>query len=198
VTVRAPDSVRSGAHYAIRFRVLAGREPGFTLLELVIVMFIMGLIMMIALPNVTIISSARLRSEARRLAGRATFLYEKAAAEKVVYRLIFHLDRDLNGYEVARLDPFDMEPKFTPASGPATQAVLMPPGVRIRDVTVEGVGTVERGVVATHFYPGGYVDATLVHITDTGGAVYTLFLNPLTGRVSIALGDIRDAAQMEQ
>jgi len=172
-------------------------ERGFTLLELVIVMFIMGLIMTIALPNITAISGARIRSEARRLSGRARFLYEKAAVEKAVYRLIFHLDSKRNGYEVARLDPYDPEPKFVPVNSPATEPVLMPAGVKVRDVTVEGIGTVARGMAATQFYPGGYVDATLVHLSDASGNVYTLFFDPLTGRVSIAEGDIRDAGEME-
>ncbi|MGH7947624.1 MAG: pilus assembly FimT family protein [Candidatus Binataceae bacterium] len=192
----APASPRPGAYRTAR--IPADRfERGFTLLELVMVMFIIGLIMTIALPNITGISGARVRSEARRLSGRATFLYEKAAVEKVVYRLIFHLDSKRNGYEVARLDPYDPEPKFVPVIGPATEPVLMPAGVRVRDVTVEGIGTIARGMVATQFYPGGYVDATIVHLSDAGGNVYTLFFDPLTGRVSIEAGDIRDTGEMQ-
>ncbi|MGH7864493.1 MAG: prepilin-type N-terminal cleavage/methylation domain-containing protein, partial [Candidatus Binataceae bacterium] len=51
----APASLRAGA--LPRTRIPAGRfERGFTLLELVIVMFIIGVIMTIALPNITSIS----------------------------------------------------------------------------------------------------------------------------------------------
>lgn len=167
---------------------------GFTLLELVMVVFIMGLLLMIAMPNLGAFRGTQVRSEIRRLAGRATYLYEKAAAEKAVYRLIFHIDS--GAYEVARLDPFAVEPAFLPATGPGTEPVKLPPTVAIRDVSVEGIGTFSRGSVATHFYPQGYVDATLIHLVDASGTVYTMFLNPLTGGVAVALGDYRDARQL--
>jgi hypothetical protein len=44
--------------------------------------------------------------------------------------------------------------------------------------------------VSCNFDPEGYVDATVVHLVDPGGTVFTLTFQPLTGRVSIARGDI--------
>src|SRR5258708_38931774 len=67
---------------------------GFTLLELAVVMFIMGLVMLIAMPYFGGLHRTQLKSEARRLAGRSNYLYEEAGAQKVLLRLTFDLDRN--------------------------------------------------------------------------------------------------------
>lgn len=163
-------------------------SPGFTLLELAVVIFIMGLMLTLAMPYLGGFRKAALRSQARRLAGRATYLFDEAAGHKLVLRLIF--DMDNNRYAVASLDPYAIQPVFAPDQSPAARPVTMPTAIRIRDVTVEGIGTVNRGTVATNFYPEGYVDATVVHLDDATGDVMTLIFVPLTGQVSIVSGDV--------
>ena len=103
-------------------------------------------------------------------------------------RLIF--DMDNNGYATAQLDPYAVKPVFAPDNTHADRPVALPAAIRIRDVTIEGVGTVNRGVVATNFYPEGYVDATVVHLEDASGDVMTLEFSPLTGQVAIVNGDV--------
>jgi prepilin-type N-terminal cleavage/methylation domain-containing protein len=166
---------------------------GFTLLELALVMFIMGLMLSLVLPYLGGFRYAKLKSETRRLAGRASYLFDEASGQKVMLRLVFDIDH--NGYWVARYDPYsihlsDKEPVFTQDKGPGAQPVLLPPDVRIRDVTVEGVGTTNEGQAFCQFYPEGYVDATVVHLMDASGNVMTLALIPLTGEVEIAAGDV--------
>lgn len=161
---------------------------GFTLLEMVLVLFIMGLMMMIAMPHLGSFRIAKLKSEARRLSGRVAYLYDRASADKVVLRLTFDLDR--NRYFVSRLDPYALQPVFQLDTEPGFQPVSMPAGVHLRDATVEGIGTLARGTVSCYFYPEGYVDATVVHLVDDWGNVFTLTFNPLSGRVAIAAGDL--------
>ncbi|MDO8432969.1 MAG: prepilin-type N-terminal cleavage/methylation domain-containing protein [Candidatus Binatus sp.] len=163
-------------------------SPGFTLLELAVVIFIMGLMLSLVMPYLGGFKQAALRSQARRLAGRATFMYDQAAGHKVVLRLTFNLD--MNAYAVARLDPYAIRPVFQPDQSPTGRPVILPPEVQIRDVTVEGIGTVKRGVISTNFYPEGYVNATIVHLQDSSGNVMTLMFTPLTGKVVIARGDV--------
>ena len=177
-----------------RLRALSPRigvrrwSPGFTLLELAVVIFIMGLMLTLAMPYLGGFRKAALRSQARRLAGRATYLFDEAAGHKLVLRLIF--DMDNNSYAVAKLDPYAIQPIFAPDTEPAGRPVTMPSAIRIRDVTVEGVGTMNRGTVSTNFYPEGYVDATVVHLDDASGDVMTLIFVPLTGQVSVVNGDV--------
>ena len=175
-------------------RGLARNAVGFTLLELAVVMMIMGLVIMLAIPYLGGLGNAQLKSEARRLASRANYLYEEAAAQKVMLRLVFDLDS--NGYFVMRLDPFAARPAVVREGGPAGVRAIMPRGVRIRDVWVEGAGTQIRGTISCQFYPTGYVDATVVHMTDARGVVYTLTISPTSGQVAITNKDLDPPAAL--
>jgi general secretion pathway protein H len=170
---------------------VSSASPGFTLLELAVVIFIMGLMLTLALPYLGGFREAALKSQARRLAGRATYMFDEATGHKLVLRLIFDLDN--NGYAAAQLDPYAVKPVFAPDTTMSNRPVMMPAAIRIRDVTIEGIGTVNRGVVATNFYPEGYVDATVVHLEDASGDVMTLEFSPLTGQVAIISGDVMPA-----
>jgi Tfp pilus assembly protein FimT len=166
-------------------------SAGFTLLEIAVVLFLMGLMLLIAMPYMGGVTDAQLKSVSRRLAGRATYLYEEASARKLVIQLVF--DMDHNAYFVMTADPYSPQPAFFPDHSSSGATVMLPDAVRIRDVTVEGVGTLSRGTIATEFYPEGYVDATIVHLIDSKGRVMTLGIDPLTGEVMIASGDLRAA-----
>src|SRR5258708_22661516 len=98
-------------------------SPGFTLLELAIVIFIMGLMLSLTMPYLGGFRRAALRSQARRLAGRATFLFDEASGHNLVLRLIFDLDN--NGYAVARLDPYSIQPVFAPDRTPSSHPLVM-------------------------------------------------------------------------
>ena len=165
--------------------------PGFTLLELAVVIFIMGLMITLTLPYLGGFRQAALKSQARRMAGRATYMFDEATGHKLVLRMIFDLDN--NGYAAAQLDPYAVKPVFAPDTSMSGRPVMMPAAIRIRDVTIEGIGTVNRGVVSTNFYPEGYVDATVVHLEDASGEVMTLEFSPLTGQVAIISGDVMPA-----
>ncbi len=202
--LRLPSPARSGKLPAMRTvdNSMCGKwQPlrqrrfgrGFTLLELAVVMFLMGLVMTIAMPYFGSMQTSQMRSEARRLASRANYLYQEAGAQKVILRLTFDLAH--NGYFASRLDPFAAKPAFHAENGPAGVRVVMPSGVWIRDVTVEGLGTFQHGVVSAQFYPGGYVDATLIHLADRKGEVFTLAIDPFSGHVSIVRGDVHPASR---
>lgn len=170
---------------------VSSASPGFTLLELAVVIFIMGLMLTLAMPYLGGFREAALKSQARRMAGRATYMYDEATGHKLVLRLIFDIDN--NGYAAAQLDPYAVKPVFAPDTTMSGRPVMMPAAIRIRDVTVEGIGTVNRGIIATNFYPEGYVDATVVHLEDASGDVMTLEFSPLTGQVAIISGDVMPA-----
>jgi prepilin-type N-terminal cleavage/methylation domain-containing protein len=179
-------AVRSASHPR------ASETAGFTLLEITVVLFILGMLLTLVFPHIGGFRNARLKSEARKLAGRANLLYHTAAARKMVMRLSFDIDG--NGYFVSRLDPYSPDPSFLPDIDARNAPVRLPQGVRLRDVTVEGIGTVSRGTASCLFYPSGFVDPTVVHLENDTGTVFTLRFDPLTGRVQIARGDFAATA----
>lgn len=169
---------------------------GFTLIEMAIVIFIMALMFTIAIPYLGGYRTAVLKSTARRLAGRATYLFDEAETHKLVLRMVFNLDTQV--CTVVSLDPYSTQPVFAPDTAPGSAPLRMPNSVRIRDVTVGSLGTFRAGVVAAQFYPEGYVDPTLIHLVDLSGHVMTLAFSPLTGQVLIAMGDRTMAEMMTQ
>jgi prepilin-type N-terminal cleavage/methylation domain-containing protein len=190
-----PVPARRGADRAdLARRTPAGGAPGFTLLEIAVVIFIMGLVMTLAIPYLGGFHGAQLKSEARRLAGRANYLYDEASNQKVIYRMTFDLDH--NGYYVTRMDPYGTDPKFIPYSGTWGDEVVMPAGLVLRDVSVEGIGGAKAGSISCQFYPEGYVDATVIHLASVAGEVLTLSFNPLTGNVGIVSGDVPPVAAL--
>src|SRR5438105_2523939 len=72
---------------AIRNPQSALPKGGFTLLELSVVLFIIGLLVTIALPRLGDLSGARLESSARRLAALVRYLGGEAAFSGRLYRL---------------------------------------------------------------------------------------------------------------
>lgn len=184
-SIRRPPGLARARHQRSQ---PAGGAPGFTLLEIAVVIFIMGLMIGLAMPYLGGFHSAELKSEARRLAGRATYLYDEASTHQVIYRMTFDLDH--NAYFVMRLDPYAAQPKFMPYSGPWGGMVVMPPGLILRDVSVEGLGAAKAGAISCQFYPDGYVDATVIHLVSVSGKVLTVSFNPLTGNVGIVSGDL--------
>jgi len=190
-----PVAPRIGAARAdFERRTPAGGVPGFTLLEIAVVIFIMGLVMTLAIPYLGGFHGAQLKSEARRLAGRANYLYDEASNQKVIYRITFDLDH--NGYYLSRMDPYGTDPQFLPYSGPWGDEVVMPAGLVLRDVSVEGIGRAKDGSISCQFYPEGYVDATVIHMASISGEVLTLSFNPLTGNVGIVSGDVPPVAAL--
>ena len=172
------------------------KRPGFTLLELAVVLLIIGLILAIAMPHFGGFQGAELRSEAHRLATRSHYLYQEAGAQKVLLRL--NLDLNHSTYFVTRLDPFAARPSFRPESGPAGGVVTMPADVRLRDVWVEGGGVFRRGIVRCQFYPSGIADAAVIHLFDRNGDVMTVGIDPFDGTVAIIPGDLSPFALQKE
>src|SRR5260370_8642226 len=70
----------------------ASASAGFTRLELAAVIFIMGLMLTLALPYLGGFRQAAPKSQARRMAGRATYLFHEPTGHKLVLRLLFDMD----------------------------------------------------------------------------------------------------------
>jgi prepilin-type N-terminal cleavage/methylation domain-containing protein len=164
------------------------RQDGFTLIELAVVVFVMALMLTLAMPYAGVLRDAKLKSVARQLAGRATFLYVQANTQKLVLRLNF--DLQANRYFVTWLDPYALKPGFLPYTRPGGEPVMLPAGVKLRDVVVADGKGKRESVVSCNFYPQGFADAAVIHLISSYGRVMTLSLSPLTGRVKIVAGDV--------
>jgi general secretion pathway protein H len=165
----------------------ARADSGFTLIELGLVLLIIAIAVTLVAPRFRDQSHAELISQTRKLATTFRFLQHEAILNGRVYRLNFDLDQQR--YFVTSADQSDEFGAFTQESGIVGRDVVLPASLQIADVDVPLVtGKLYEGVAFTHFYPDGYVDATVVHL-DNGQEVYTLYVDqPLTGRAYVASG----------
>jgi prepilin-type N-terminal cleavage/methylation domain-containing protein len=144
-------------------------DSGFTLLELIVVLFILSIVMAIVLPSLAGFGEDRLKSEAKEIASVLTYLNDSAASRKETFALKFDLDKNLitwkspEGEKTKRFDD-------------------------LTAVTAQSVGTVSHGEAIFFFGPLGIGENLSVHV-GRGDKNTTVTLNHLSGRVKIIQGE---------
>ncbi len=161
---------------------------GFTLFELVVVLFIVSLISLLVFPKLQGFLAPDLPGTARHLIATIRHLHDEAEATKQIYRLNYDLD---TGEYWASL--VSVTSSATGGAGGGSQEVspammkhvALPDRIRFKDVTTLHQGKVSEGQAFTQFYPSGRVEKTLIHLTLDKDQVLALIINPLTGAVKV-------------
>lgn len=156
-------------------------EHGFSLLELLVVLFILTILVGVIAPRVWV--PQYLDGTARHLGGLVQALHDKSRANKVLYRL--HFQVDLGQYWVTVVNGRN--------EYPASDQIFrgrrnLPGGVQFQNVMVSSRGWVREGEVFTQFFPVGRVEPTVIHLADTGRVV-SLLIHPVTGSVRVVNGN---------
>ncbi|MCC6848528.1 MAG: prepilin-type N-terminal cleavage/methylation domain-containing protein [Deltaproteobacteria bacterium] len=158
--------------------------PGFTLLELAVVLAILGIAVAFLAPRLRDPEDVALAASAERLATTARYLYDEAAYRRLPMRL--NLDLDQQAYFVTVLGGEPDAPEFVPLDSPLARPVSLPANVAFRDVVLPAVGLVTEGVVFAQFSPEGWADPLVVHLHGRSGGDATMAIEPLTGRTRVA------------
>ena len=158
------------------------RASGFTYLELIAVIVILGGLIALVAPRFAGTGRTYLRTDARRLATLTRYVYEATATKRLSYRLRF----DLDGGSVSVATSAGGE-EFTPEADPVIRRLKLRGGVELADIVVPGPGKVTAGEVDVFFAPSGPVEPFVVHLSY-GDHVKTLDFNPYSGRVRVRDG----------
>ena len=164
----------------------ASSLKGFTLLELTVVLFIVGLLIATIVPHLGNVGGARLDATAKRLAAVVRYLAGEAALQNRPYRLNYDLDK--HTYWVTTLVATQDGAEFQEDLSLLSRTVQLPPAITFADVQAPGVGRVSTGHIYTHFLPQGYTDPTLIHLRDQYSRVVTVLIPSLTGEARIYEG----------
>lgn len=142
----------------------SGRK-GFTLVELLVVIFVISLVAALAMPSFSVIGEKRIKSDARKVSAIVRFLAESAVARKQTYALkIDFAERSIH-YE-----------------GPDGQRSVI-----IKDITsvdMQTKGLISEGDLTVFFGPMGASEAFSIYLGDSEDT-FTIAFNPLSGRVKI-------------
>ena len=164
----------------------AGRltsSPGFTLVEMCVVLLIVSIFAFLVVPRLELSGGGELAASAKRLGGTTKYLFNEAALTGREHRLFYDLDR--GSYRAMVLQP-DGELVELQGTG---KGARLPEGVRFRELTLRGHGSFTSGEIMTRIHPTGWMEETIIHLQDKAGKQLTLRIAPLSGITDIYPGD---------
>lgn len=157
------------------------KSAGFTLIELIVVVFLLGAFFSVAMPRLFKTGDMNLRSASRGLVTTIRYLYSKSIFEKRIYKLSFDIDTGEYWAEVLEGNQFRSEED----SGYGRRK--LPSGVSFSDIQTERTqGKVGSGRDAfILFLPTGIVDSAVIHLRTGEDNFFTLSTNPYTGATKV-------------
>lgn len=159
----------------------ASRDGGFTLLEMIIVMFLLVAMLGIVIPRINL--DEDLASTGRKFIGGLRALQGIAMSTQKPVKL--SLDLDQGRYWAMSID--GKEEKHVPDAAWATPRML-PESIRLTDASS---GSIKRtaGRLDLMLYPNGRMDEAVLHLTDAGNNVLGIMVESATG--AIRTSDVR-------
>lgn len=198
----------------------AGRlsARGMTLIEIMIVLTIVASVMGLTAFSMSGLTASKVRSEAMHVAGAIRYVYGRSAINGVRYQLTFSVgantlsvqcseknipvaaaDADKEPKKEKEKDDAEANPFGVMAAGASMAACddkvmrdfTLKDGVTIaRVVTSHDESPVESGDATIGFFPNGFVERSIVWVKGSDGGYFTLFVDPMSGRVRVKPGDL--------
>ncbi len=153
-------------------------ERGYTLIEIVVVMLLIGIAVGVTLPKVQdTLAGDRLKKSARLLTILSREMRSDAVREQVDYEL--HIDLLRKCFWRYSVDTTDEKRKEI-----QKRPIQLPEGVSIPDIQRYGEDKQQRGEAVIRFFKGGYMQPAVIHLAD-GDKRMTLVFGPFVPRVKI-------------
>ncbi|MBI3017955.1 MAG: prepilin-type N-terminal cleavage/methylation domain-containing protein [Deltaproteobacteria bacterium] len=177
-------------------------SKGLTLIEIIVVMAIIAIFTVIALPRFQNKLSLHIKKQARMLSGTIRFLYTQAALKNVTYRLhydfanrTYFVEKSSDAVRLTSEGSLTQEkktgPKFTEDKELLKKHVQLQKRIKFKDIKTElSKDLITEGHAYTHFFPSGYVEQTQIRLESEIGDIYTIVVEPLTGRAKVYPYDI--------
>lgn len=178
-------------------------QAGMTLIEILIVVALIAVFTTFALPRLRSNLNLNLKKQARLLSGTVQFLYNQAAVKNQVYRLRYDLDNHKYWIESStdkilfKTEPEEEEERNQRERKPPTakfqidtttikKPVQLEKKIRFKDIRTQAKSEpITSGDAYTHFFPHGYAERSEIRLQSDNGQVFTIVVNPLTGRAKV-------------
>jgi len=156
---------------------------GFTLVELAVVLFVLGLVLWVALPRLSRLGEPDRDAVFRALSGASEAAYDLSVFEKRETRLVLH--------------PSDGTYEFIRPDRPAEEKRTQEFGSRltVTGIRIEGEDRPLDLPTEIRYLPGGRVTSARIFFRDEGGgspSQWTLRLSTFDGSMKILEGTVRD------
>jgi prepilin-type N-terminal cleavage/methylation domain-containing protein len=151
---------------------------GFTILEIIIVLFLLAGLLSLIVPRITI--GDNLNSVGRRWIAALRSIQDLSVTTQKTVRLSVDLDR--GQYWPTVLDGKEEKP---PLDAAWAVPLSLPESVRIAEIQN---GTVKRssGKADIFFYPNGRIDPAVMHFEDGSANVLGIRIEPVTGNITVS------------
>lgn len=187
---------------------------GFTLVELLIVIAIIGLVGGMSLPSISGVFKISLSSSTREIASLIKEAYNTTMMTKKVHRIVFDLktgeywmemgpaqylmDTESSKAREKRLsfgklstekeaDEKKKNDQFVIVKGIQRGKKTLSRGVSFSDVTTEQniKEPITEGKATVLFFPNGIIEQALIHLEDNSNHKSTLIIQPMVGRTKV-------------
>ena len=157
------------------------KTEGFTLIEILVVMVILGGLLFVAVPKFREFTDINLKSASRNLSGTIKYLYNESIFKKNIYKLAFDIDNGEYWVE------FMQDNQFVESTDPVLKRRRLPDGIHFEDIFTERTQQkVDSGNEAfILFLPNGFVDYAVIHIGTSRDNSFTIETKPYTGGTKI-------------
>jgi general secretion pathway protein H len=172
-------TVKKAERAKMRISKIGICNNGFTLLELIVVIFIVSLMLAFSFPYFTVMDEGKLKSEARNVASILRYMNDSALATKETYTIKINFGQKTLSYKGPE--------------GEKTENLTNLSGLHL-----QSRGTVSDGEVIVFFGPTGASESFTVYLKGEKSKTAITF-NSLSGRVRVLSGEqLKDVEEMER
>ena len=158
-------------------------QSGFTLIELVVVMVVIGMVMMLVVPRLPSSEGEDLKTSARTLASTLRYMQERAAGGRTTYYLRMEPGTDRVVVWEASADGSEKVP-----TDPQLQKRPVRDGIQVADIMIPRLGTIKDGQLLLDIGMGGLRDFAAIHLRSPSGSFWTVMAFPSSGKVKVYEG----------
>ncbi len=152
-------------------------------MELIIVCILISLVLSISIPTLrNSLYTNELTSTTRKIIGTVKELRNLAVREQQPYLLHFDLDDNKIWYEI---DDGEDGDDSLDEDEDEEKGMVFPTGISITDVQTHSQGIKSLGSMTVWISKRGYMDQTVLHISDEDDKAFTLFLSPFSGSAKV-------------
>jgi len=182
-------------------------DKGFTLIELILVLVIIGFLTALVTPAITSLTGLKLKTTARRVAAGLRYARSQAVTTSSDYQVIFNLEKGEMTIECGEEEePYREDVEWKETQGEEEESTgedeisiqrmkrkktyTVPKEVKLAKVIVDGEEITEDDEEEAwiDFYPNGSCSGGEIFLTDERERVYRIVLDFLTGIVEIVEG----------